>query len=104
VNKPEILWEDAHILVVNKRPGMPVQEDKSQDPSLLSLMADHYSFPLYLINRLDRPASGIVLIAKNKESAANLSHLIQDKKIQKNYLAAVSQAPPQPEESWNISS
>lgn len=93
----EILFEDAHLLAVNKMPGMPVQEDKSQDESLLSLLSGKYSSSLHLINRLDRPASGIVLIAKNKGSAARLSSLIQQKKIQKKYLAAVSQPPPLPE-------
>lgn len=95
--KLEILFEDAHILAVNKMPGIPVQDDKSKDTSLLAHLSLKYPTPLHLINRLDRPASGIVLIAKTQESAARLSQLIQQKQMQKSYLAAVSRPPDQPE-------
>lgn len=81
-----VLYKDHHLMIFNKPAGMPVQDDKSSDKSLLQLAIMYAKTKLYLINRLDRPASGIVLMAKKKEIQTYFS----DKdKIKKNYLAVI---------------
>lgn len=82
-----ILFQDHQVIVMNKPPGMPVQEDKTGDPSLLRMAMAYCKQDLYLVNRLDRPCSGIVLMAKNKKAAGYLSELYKKREISKTYLA-----------------
>ena len=81
-----VLYKDHHLMIFNKPAGMPVQDDKSNDKSLLQLAIMNAKTNLYLINRLDRPASGIVLMAKKKEIQTYFS---ANEKIKKSYLAIV---------------
>jgi len=81
-----VLYKDHHLIILNKPAGMPVQDDKSNDKSLLQLAIMYAKTNLYLINRLDRPASGIVLMAKKKEVQ---TYFLAEDKITKHYLAVV---------------
>ena len=92
-----ILYEDNHILVVEKPINIPVQEDETKDKDLLSLLKDYikekYQKPgnvyLGLIHRLDRPVGGVMVFAKTSKAAARLSKQMQDQKFEKKYYAVV---------------
>ncbi len=89
-----ILYEDNDFLIVNKPSGLLTQSDLQEDSNhLFNILQNKYSDPLYLIHRLDRPVSGIITIAKHKESAGFYSNLIKEGKIQKSYIAVVQNAP-----------
>jgi 23S rRNA pseudouridine1911/1915/1917 synthase len=88
-----ILYQDRHLLIAQKPPGMPVQSDPSGDPDLLSTLKKQINAPLWLVHRLDRPVGGLILYAKSKEACARLSALWQDKAIQKSYTAVVCGTP-----------
>ena len=84
-----VLYQDQQIIVLNKPPGMPVQEDKTGDTSLARLAMSYCKHDLYLVNRIDRPCSGVVIMAKNKGAAAHLSDQYRGQNIEKAYLAVV---------------
>lgn len=94
--KDSIIYEDAEILLCHKRAGLSVQTKKLQEKDLISLLKNYLaqkSCPnpyLAVINRLDQPVEGIVLFAKTKEAAANLSRQLTQHNIQKKYLAITS--------------
>ncbi len=78
-----------------KPAGIAVQNDKTGDKSLLNLAEIYAKSKLELIHRLDRPASGIILFAKNKKALANLNKQFQDRTVQKTYLAVVKKPGPE---------
>ncbi|MEO6189761.1 MAG: RluA family pseudouridine synthase [Saprospiraceae bacterium] len=84
-----IIFHDHHYLLANKPSGMPVQEDKTGDSNLLRMMQAYCKHDLFLCNRIDRPVSGAVLLAKNKESQQHLSKWSYGKDFKKTYLAIV---------------
>ncbi|MBK9107857.1 MAG: RluA family pseudouridine synthase [Saprospiraceae bacterium] len=89
------LYEDNHLIILDKPSGVLSQGDYTGDPNLFDLLKDHlkvkYQKPgnvyLALVNRLDRPVSGIILFGKTSKAAARLHKMMQDGSIQKNYLA-----------------
>lgn len=81
-----IIHKDHHLVAFNKTPGMPVQVDRSNDMSLLQLGIMYTKSHLFLINRLDRPVSGIVLMGKHKEIVTQITN---SDKVKKTYLAVV---------------
>lgn len=95
--KLEVIYEDNHLLVVNKPCNMPMQEDDSKDLDLLSLakryLKEKYNKPgnvyLGLVHRLDRPVSGLCVFAKTSKAASRLSNQIANHQITKEYLAVV---------------
>ncbi|MBZ9630505.1 RluA family pseudouridine synthase [Salegentibacter sp. LM13S] len=101
-NNLQVLFEDNHIIVVNKRPGDIVQGDKTGDKPLSevvkSYLKEKYNKPgdayLGVVHRLDRPTSGIVLFAKTSKALPRLNKLFQKKEAQKTYWAIVKNAPP----------
>ena len=101
-NNLQVLFEDNHIIVVNKRPGDIVQGDKTGDKPLSevvkSYLKEKYNKPgnvyLGVVHRLDRPTSGIVLFAKTSKALPRLNKLFQEKAAQKTYWAIVKNAPP----------
>ena len=101
-NNLQVLFEDNHIIVVNKRPGDIVQGDKTGDKPLSevvkSYLKEKYNKPgnvyLGVVHRLDRPTSGIVLFAKTSKALPRLNKLFQEKAAQKTYWALVKNAPP----------
>ena len=98
----EVLYEDNHIIVVNKRPGDIVQGDKTGDKPLSevvkSFLKEKYNKPgnvyLGVVHRLDRPTSGIVLFSKTSKALPRLNKLFQNKDAQKTYWAVVKNRPP----------
>lgn len=92
-----ILYKDNQLLVLNKPPGLPSQPDKTGDTSLLDLATIYCKHPVFIVHRLDRTTSGIVVFAKKKTAATALSRQWSDGKVQKTYLAIVAQPPPQAE-------
>lgn len=97
-----ILYEDNHLLVVNKPANMPVCEDSSNDKDLLSKLKEYikekYNKPgnvyLGLIHRLDRPVEGIMVFAKTSKAASRLSNQIQNNQFKKTYYAIIENNPP----------
>jgi 23S rRNA pseudouridine1911/1915/1917 synthase len=89
-----ILFDDKHIVALNKLATLPSQPDQTGDASLIELAEVHFGQKLHLIHRLDRPASGVMLLAKHTEAAAAFSHLFQAQRCTKIYWAIVSERPP----------
>ena len=95
--KLHVLYEDNHLLAVLKPAGTLVQGDKTGDVSLLDLakewLIEKYQKPgnafLGLVHRLDRPVSGIVVLAKTSKAANRLSIQFRERTVQKFYLAVV---------------
>lgn len=88
-----IIAKNNQYIVFNKPATYPVQPDKSEDKSLLDLGSIYAKSNLQLVHRLDRPASGIVVMAKNSNALANINLQFQERKIKKTYLAVVAQLP-----------
>lgn len=92
-----ILHEDNHLLVVLKPAGLLVQGDRSGHTTLLDLarcdLKERYQKPgnvyLGLVHRLDRPVSGVLVLARTSKAASRLSAQFRDKTVQKRYLAVV---------------
>lgn len=84
-----ILYQDHHLVVCNKPAGMPVQEDPTGDASLHRIVQAYCKKDLFLVHRIDRPVSGIVVFARNKDAVADISAQQADKRFQKQYLVVV---------------
>ena len=93
----KVLYEDNHLLCVEKPVNVPVQPDGSGDVSMLDLCKDYlktaYNKPgnvfCGLVHRLDRPVGGAMVFAKTSKAASRLSKAINEKKFRKEYLAVV---------------
>ncbi|WP_026755742.1 RluA family pseudouridine synthase [Sediminibacter sp. Hel_I_10] len=103
----QVLYEDNHIIIVNKRAGDIVQGDKTGDKPLSDVvkgyLKDKYNKPgnvyLGVVHRLDRPTTGIVMFAKTSKALPRLNKLFADKKADKTYWALVKQLPAKPEDT-----
>lgn len=92
-----VIYEDNHLLVIDKPANMPAQADQSLDPDVLTVLKQdlkaRYHKPgdvyLGLVHRLDRPASGLMVLAKTSKAAARLSEAVRTHQIEKGYLAVV---------------
>lgn len=97
-----ILYEDNHIIIVNKPACIPVQEDKSSDQPLTDIIKQYikvtYSKPgdafLGVIHRLDRPVSGVVIFARTSKALVRLNEMMKNRQIRKIYWAVVKNKPP----------
>ena len=93
----KIIYEDNHIIVVEKIPNIPSQADKTGDIDMLTLVKNYikekYNKPgnvyLGLVHRLDRPVGGIMIFAKTSKAASRLSNQVREKVFKKKYLAVV---------------
>lgn len=102
-----VLYEDNHIIVVNKRPGDIVQGDKTGDKPLSevvkSYIKDKYNKPgnvyLGVVHRLDRPTSGIVVFSRTSKALPRLNKLFQKKEAEKTYWAIVKNQPPKQQDT-----
>lgn len=91
----KVVYEDNHLIAVNKLPGEIVQGDKTCDRTLLEDVKEYlkikYNKPgnvyLGLAHRLDRPTSGLVLLAKTQKALIRLNDMFRENKISKTYLA-----------------
>ena len=103
-----VLYEDNHLLVVEKPVNLLSQADRTGDPDMLSLLkADlkqRYNKPgnvyLGLVHRLDRPVGGVMVFAKTSKAAARLSKQIAEGNFQKLYLAVLTGILPEAPGSW----
>lgn len=102
--QPAILYEDNHLLIVNKPFGMPSQGDETGDLSVFDWAKEYirltYGKPgeayAALLHRLDRPVGGVLALAKTSKAAERVSRQFHDRKIQKRYYAITEQAPEPP--------
>ncbi len=102
LNTLQIIFEDNHLIIVNKLPGQIVQGDKTGDSTLMDLVKDYikkkYDKPgavyLGLVHRLDRPTSGIVVFAKTSKAASRLSEMFRNHEVKKTYWAVTNTRPP----------
>jgi 23S rRNA pseudouridine1911/1915/1917 synthase len=93
----DVIYEDNHIIAVNKRPSQIVQGDKTGDTPLSELVKGYikekYEKPgevyLGVIHRLDRPVSGVVLFARTSKALTRMNELFRSRQITKTYWAAV---------------
>jgi len=92
-----ILFEDSLLLALNKTAGIPAQADKTGDAPVLQWAETHCGHPLHPVHRLDRPASGVLVLAKTKAAMTQLQRQFQEHTVEKEYLAVVSAPPPQQE-------
>jgi len=98
----QILFEDNHLIVVNKRSGDIVQGDKTGDTPLSedvkSYIKEKYKKPgevfLGVVHRLDRPTTGIVVFARTSKALERLNKAFKDRQVEKTYWALVKNAPP----------
>lgn len=101
----EVLYEDNHIIIVNKRAGEIVQGDKTGDVPLVETVKEYikerYAKPgavfLGVTHRVDRPVSGVVVFARTSKALARLNDMFRTQQVQKTYWAVVRELPPQPE-------
>lgn len=92
-----VIYKNNQLIAFDKPAGLPVQADKTGDKSLLQLAEIYCKAKLFLVHRLDRPASGVVLFAKTKTAIAALADQFKDRKVGKSYLAVVKDLPPEKE-------
>ena len=103
----QILYEDNHIIVVNKRVGDIVQGDKTGDKPLSEIVKeyikDKYSKPgevfLGVVHRLDRPTTGIVVFARTSKALTRLNEMFSARETQKTYWAVVKNKPEKQEDT-----
>ncbi len=93
---PVLIYQDEYLLVVNKPAGMPTQPDKTADVSVLDWAQTTFG-SVHLVHRLDRPVSGILLLARSAEMMDLLSGQWQRQSVTKEYFAVVQPLPPNPE-------
>jgi 23S rRNA pseudouridine1911/1915/1917 synthase len=103
----QVLHEDNHIIVINKRVGDLVQGDKTGDKPLSEIVKeyikDKYNKPgavfLGVVHRLDRPTTGIVVFAKTSKALERLNKMFSERATQKTYWAVVKNKPPKNEDT-----
>ncbi|MGB3149281.1 MAG: RNA pseudouridine synthase [Maribacter sp.] len=102
----QVLFEDNHLIIINKRPGDIVQGDKTGDTPLSDIVKEYlkkkYDKPgnvyLGVVHRLDRPTSGIVVFAKTSKALPRLNKIFAEKEAKKTYWAIVKKIPPKHED------
>ena len=90
----EILYEDNHLIIINKKTGVLVQGDITGDISLIEIVKDYLKKKynkkgnvfLGLVNRIDRPTSGIVIFAKTSKALSRMNKKLRNKEIKKDIL------------------
>ena len=109
----EVVYEDNHILIVNKQSGEIVQGDKTGDRPLSDIvkayLREKYAKPgavfLGVVHRLDRPVSGLVVFARTSKALTRLNKMFAEGEVHKTYWAIVKNTPREPEgtlENWLV--
>jgi len=104
----QVLYEDNHIIIVNKRPGEIVQGDKTGDTPLSETVKAYlkkkYHKPgevfLGVVHRIDRPVSGAVIFARTGKALARLNQMLKERQIRKVYWAVVGASSLTPSPNW----
>ena len=94
----QIIYEDNHLLIINKKAGQLVQGDKTGDESLLESLKKFIknrdqkpgNVFLGLVHRIDRPTSGLVIYAKTSKALSRLTQMVKNREIKKTYWAIVA--------------
>lgn len=102
----EVVYEDNHIIIVNKRPGEIVQGDKTGDRPLSEIVKDWikeaHGKPgnvfLGVVHRLDRPVWGLVVFAKTSKALSRLNEMFREGRVKKTYWALTRNQPPKNED------
>ncbi len=102
-----VIYEDNHIIAVNKEVGDIVQSDKTGDRTLADFVKAHIKAKynkkgdvfLGIVHRIDRPVSGVIIFARTSKALTRLNKMFQDKEIKKSYWAVVKKKPPLEEET-----
>ena len=103
----QVVYEDNHIIIVNKAPGEIVQGDKTGDVPLSETVAqwikEKYAKPgnvfLGVVHRLDRPVGGLVVFAKTSKALARLNEMFRNGQVHKTYWAITRNLPPKTEDT-----
>ena len=98
MSKLNVIYEDNHIIVVEKPYNVPTQEDSSKDLDMINIIKNYlkekYEKPgnvyLGLVHRLDRPVGGLMVFAKTSKAASRLSNEVRKNNFHKTYLAVVN--------------
>lgn len=90
----QIIYEDEAVVVCHKLSGIPVQTPKAGQQDMVSLLRNYYTRKkennqIFIVHRLDQPVEGVMVFARTKEAAANLSRQVQERQMDKQYLAVV---------------
>ena len=101
---PEILYEDNHLIVVNKPPGLLVHGDKTGDPTLEDAVREYirvtYQKPgnvfTKAVHRLDRPVSGAIIIGKTSKGHSRMAQMFREREVDKVYWALTARCPSPP--------
>lgn len=104
-----VLYEDNHIIVVEKPVNIPSQADKTGDEDMLTIvkryLKEKYNKPgevyLGLVHRLDRPTGGVMVFARTSKAASRLSEQVREKKMKKGYLAIVDGKMEKEKDTWS---
>ncbi|TGY95511.1 RluA family pseudouridine synthase [Petralouisia muris] len=88
----KIIYEDNEIIICHKMPGVPVQTARTGQQDMVSMLRNYFadkgeSTEIFLIRRLDQPVEGIMVFARSSKAAAILSRQVQEKSVEKQYLA-----------------
>src|SRR3954464_9122123 len=105
--KLDVLFEDNHLLVINKSSGVLVQGDETGDKPLVELgkeyIKEKYGKPgevfLGVVHRLDRPVSGVVVFARTSKALERMNALFKNRETKKTYWALVKAKPPRQEDT-----
>ena len=103
----QVLYEDNHIIIVNKAPGEIVQGDKTGDEPLVETLKrwikDKYNKPgnvfCGVVHRLDRPVAGVVVFAKTSKALSRLNEMFRNGDVHKTYWAISRNCPPKGEDT-----
>ena len=106
--KLNVIYEDNHIIVVEKPANIPSQKDNTNDIDMLTIIKDYLkekydkkgNVYLGLVHRLDRPVGGIMVFAKTSKAASRLSDQIRKNEFKKTYIAIVDGALKQKQGTW----
>ena len=101
-----VLYEDNHIIIVNKSPGEIVQGDKTGDQPLSEMVKEYLKKKYHkpgnvfcgVTHRLDRPTSGVVVFAKTGKALSRLNDMFRNGEVDKTYWAIVKDRPPKEED------
>lgn len=104
---PQVIYEDNHLIAVNKPAGMLVHEDETGDATLADWVKNYikiqYQKPgdvfLGVIHRIDRPVSGVVLFARTSKALERMNEKFKERDVQKTYLAVTEQRPKEVEDT-----
>jgi len=84
-----VLYKNNQLIAFNKPGGVPSQDDLTKEKSMINLAQIYCKAPVYILNRIDRPTSGVILFAKTKQAQVHTNEQLRTGGIEKSYLAVV---------------